>query len=527
MDQIDANFEVTNLICATLLFIHEVTKDSLRSTFLSSSFTSTHTFLETFSELCFSDVTGILRDSPVPHILLVDIQRSLHALNKSLAAHREAWRYVGVASEVKRQETIKKSSTISADVNGQKKKWRDEMKQRSQIWKERASRSANSALFEQEEMEFLINACNKWVNRLRHTLQIVLLVAGEVSPHFPTYEQSSHLGIAHMLERQRRLGLRPSDSYLPLEGQLRKSIGSAQPASGLMKTVYSRHGDEIDVMVELRPYSDTPAGAIRQLTWYLSSSIPLAEQIATPEPQDGYEQLTLRCLGYIDDPSNARSLVLYRSPKSHPWASSPPFLHDTIKKGWKTKPSLGHRYQSARTLAATVLDIHTSGSLHSNITSHSITMLPRRFNDAEPSPYLIGWGVEPAHSDGPLPLEPNLYRHSSQFGRGSQLLITEQDIYSLGVVLLEIGLWTTMSTVFAKLLESTPRFGIKEEKAMFKKVNRVILDLAYSVDLRREMGEKYAAVVKKCLEWEQDDAVESMLEFRKQVVDVLDAGCKI
>ncbi|KAF2029977.1 hypothetical protein EK21DRAFT_112456 [Setomelanomma holmii] len=527
MDQIDANFEVTNLICATLLFIHEVSKECLAGSTITPTFIATHAFLETFSELCFSDVTGILRDARVPQVLLQDVRQSLHVLNKSLAAHREAWRYVSVASQVKRQETVKISSTISTDINGQKQRWRDEMKQRSQIWKERAARSANSALFEVKEMESLSSACSAWVCRLRHTLELVLLVAGEVSPHYPTYEQSSKLGITHMLEKPRRLGLKLSESYQPLNGQLRKSIGNAQPGSGLMKTVYSRHGNEADVMVEVRCYSDAPAGAVSQLTWYLSSSTPLGEHEIAPTSERGYQMLTLRCLGYIDDPSNARAMILYRSPKSHPWASSPPTLHDTIAKGWLTKPSLGHRFQCARTLAASVLDIHTSGSLHSNINSRSITMLPRKLNDVEPSPYLVGWGAEARSSTGAAPLERNLYRHNSQFGQSLRELTTEQDIYSLAVVLLELGLWTTMSTVFAKLLETTPRFGAREETALFKKVNRVILDLAYSIDLRREMGKRYSEVVKKCLEWSQDDAVESMLEFRKQVVDALDVGCGI
>jgi hypothetical protein len=84
-----------------------------------------------------------------------------------------------------------------------------------------------------------------------------------------------------------------------------------------------------------------------------------------------------------------------------------------------------------------------------------------------------------------------------------------------------------MSTVFAKLLETTPRFGAREEKAVFKKVNRVILDLAYSSDLRKEMGGRYGTVVKACLEWNHEDAVESMLDFRKGIVDALDLGCTL
>jgi hypothetical protein len=152
-------------------------------------------------------------------------------------------------------------------------------------------------------------------------------------------------------------------------------------------------------------------------------------------------------------------------------------------------------------------------------------MLPRNLNDAEPSPYLLGWGVGAPPADTYCLLEPNLYHHRTQFCLNPEPSTTEQDIYSLGVVLLEIGLWTTMSTVFAKLLETTPRFGSREENTMFKNVNKVILDLAHSPDLWKEMGKRYASVVQKCLQWKSGDVVESMLEFRRQVVDALDDGC--
>jgi hypothetical protein len=291
--------------------------------------------------------------------------------------------------------------------------------------------------------------------------------------------------------------------------------------------VYVNLPNETDVVVEVRPYSDTPAGSVRQLAWYLGASSAVEASAKQSETLTGYNMLTLACLGYMDDPSNARSLILYRSPRSHPWASDPPSLHEVILKGWTSKMSLSYRFKAARTLVSSVLDIHTSGSLHSNINSKGIAMLPQNLNDPEPSPYLLGWGVEASPSDTMATLEPNLYRHRTQFGRTPQLSTTEQDIYSLGVVLLEIGLWTTMSTVFAKLLETTPRFGAGEEKAVFKKVNRVILDLGYSSDLRKEMGERYAAIVKACLEWNHEDAVESMLDFRKRIVDALDVGCRL
>jgi hypothetical protein len=510
------------------VFIQEVTKAWSTSPSASTYLGEAHGFLEAFSDLCFSDVTGLLRDARVAQSLISDIYKSLHALNKALAAHREAWRYINVASEVNRHPAGRqRASTIASEVDGQKKIWREEMKQRSQLWREKTGAGVHSVLFEPEEMEILSCACDAWIGRLRHTLCIVLLISGYPSPHHPKNECAVQLGIAHMLERQRRLGLRPSENYRPLLGQLRKSVSSVQLTKGLMKTVYIDLPDETDVIVEVRPYSDTPAGSIRQLTWYLSASSAVDAPVKHSEPPTGYEMLTLACLGYMDDPGNARSLILYRSPRSHPWASNPPSLDEMISKGWISKMSLGCRFKAARTLVASVLDIHTSGSLHSNINSKGIAMLPRNLNDPEPSPYLLGWGVEASPPDTMSTLEPNLYRHRTQFGQAPQPSTTEQDIYSLGVVLLEIGLWTTMSTVFAKLLETTPRFGAREEKAMFKKVNRVILDLAYSSDLCKEMGGRYATVVKACLEWSHEDAVESMLDFRKRIVDALDLGCTL
>ncbi|KAF2821622.1 hypothetical protein CC86DRAFT_410712 [Ophiobolus disseminans] len=524
MDQVDASLEIINLICTTLLFIHNVTNDSLQSASTPATLIEHHTFLDGFADLCFGDVTGILRDARVSKTLVLDVQRSLHSLNKVLAAHREAWRYMSVTSEIKKQQTIRRG-TISFDADDEKKKWRDEMKQRSQIWKERAGPAAHSTLFDEEEMNSLVLSCSMWIDRLRHSLSIVLLMNGEPSPHFPTIEQATHLGITRMLERQRRIGLRPSGNYIPLTGRLRRSVGIAQLPTSLMKTIYNDGSEEIDVMVEVRPYNETPAGAVRQLTWYLSASHHQETTFKQVMTQDQYGMLSLRCLGYIDDAGNARSLILYRSPQSHPWASSPPSLHDIIMKGWVGKLGLSQRFRVARTLAASILDIHTSGSRHSNINSRNIAMMPRQLNDPEPLPYLLGWGAEPLPTDELMALEQNLYRHQTQFGRCSSPSTTEQDVYSLGVVLLEIGLWTTMPTVFAKLLETSPRFSAREENAVFKKVSRVVLDLAYGPDVRREMGERYARVVQNCLKWNRRDASESLLEFRKEVVDVLNAGC--
>jgi hypothetical protein len=514
------------VICATLLFIHGVIKGTSRSS-VSTSLVDHHTFLDVFADLCFHDVTGLLRYACVPDVILVDVQRNLHSLNKTLAAHREAWRHVGVASKAKRSEPAGKADTVPSDAIASRSKWRDDIRQRSEVWKEKAGPGVHSALFEEEEMDALLSACVASIDRLRHSLAVALLITRKSPAHCPTGIQARHLGIAQIIERQRRLGLEPSDNRIPLPGRLKKSISTNDLAKTFLKRVYGDGREEIDVVVEVRSYSDMPTSTIRQLLWRLGSLIRPTSPAQSKQTCLGYGMLTLDCLGYIDDPSCARTLILYRSPSSYPSASDPPTLHDTISKGWATKLSLNQRFRTARVFAASVLDVHTSGSIHSDLNSHKVAMLPYRLDDPEPLPHLLAWTLGSGRSEDSTTLRSALYCHSTRFGQPCSTPTTEHDIYSLGIVLLEIGLWTTMSTVFAKLLEATPRFDPRNGQVMAKKVKKVILDLAQSADLSREMGVKYALVVQKCLDWRCEDTATSLLRFRKEVVDALDDGCQL
>jgi hypothetical protein len=152
-------------------------------------------------------------------------------------------------------------------------------------------------------------------------------------------------------------------------------------------------------------------------------------------------------------------------------------------------------------------------------------MMPRSLNDLELSPFFVGWGVLQPLDATHFALEPNLYRHHDRFGRPSSEYSNEHEIYSLGVVLLELGLWRTMARIFARRIEKFPIFGVVQQQDLFNRVHNATLDWANSIDIEREMGRAYAQVVLKCLTWHYDDPVEGMIEFRRQVVDVLTTGC--
>ncbi|CAO2652300.1 Nn.00g005830.m01.CDS01 [Neocucurbitaria sp. VM-36] len=521
MDHIGASLEVINLICTTLVFIRNVTNHPGSASENSRDLDEYLVFLETFSDVCYSDLTGLLKDVRVHHALARDVEHALYSLNKSLAAHREAWRYVGVASDAD-QWDIEDMTSPSLEVKYERKRWRDGMKERSQIWRERARPGIYGALFGREEMEALISACQTWTSRLRQTLEIILLVVGPPTSSFWCSEEAVTLGVEEVLERQRRAGSRPSRIYNALPGSLRDTISNMNSISGLVKTVYKDENDEVDVLIEIRSDQETPTELLCNLTWLLQAPVE-----ACSLKHDRYQLQTLSCMGFIDDPINNRALILYQSPKSHPWASNPPSLHALLSKGLSAKLSLAHRFLTAKSLAMTVLETHTSGWVHRNISARSIVMLPHTLNDSEPSPYLVGWGVPQPPNTTTFDLEPNLYNHQDRFGRPSSEYTNEHDIYSLGVVLLEIGLWKTMSTVFARRLEKTPSFDTTQQRSLSHRISAMVLDLASGPEIKREMGGRYAEVVVNCLTWHHRDAVEGMLEFRKQVVDGLSLGIKL
>ncbi|KAF2850333.1 hypothetical protein T440DRAFT_508131 [Plenodomus tracheiphilus IPT5] len=529
-DRVDACVELTNLIRTTLIFIRDVTKG--RADCNESTIVLDHTlsFLDTFVDLCFDETGGILRDVRVHQRLTRDVEEICFTLNKSLASHREAWRYIGRTSTPSTEGTApevgSRQRAASLGPQHDRRKWRDEIKERSQLWRERAQPRVSDVLFGPDEMQTLVSSCLTSISCLRQTLEITCLVLGPPTADYWTSTQAATLGIKTALERQYRAGATPSSSYKALPGRIRESINDMQPPVSLIKTVYTDGTEEVDVLVEPRLDADTPIEFMCHLTWLLQAPAQ-PTVVSNLHNHHTYELSALPCIGFIDDPANTRTLILYRSPQSSPWASSPPSLHDLISKGDYAKLSLGRRFLAARTLAATLLEAHSSGWIHGNVQSRSIVMLPHDLNDTELSPSFVGWGVLQAAEATYYLLEPNLYRHHNRFGRASSECTSGHDIYSLGVVLLEIGIWKTMAKLFERRLEKSPRFDFTQQESLSSRIHNATLDWARSIEIERAMGKKYAQVVLRCLTWHQKDSVEGLIEFRKQVVDALTAGSRI
>ena len=204
-------------------------------------------------------------------------------------------------------------------------------------------------------------------------------------------------------------------------------------------------------------------------------------------------------------------------------------LHDTISAPKKKKPPLGDRFHLAYVLANAVHELHASSWLHKNIRSANVlffqehtsttvsatngTTLPNR------DPFLVGFDyARPAGtqelSENPelAALQVDLYHHPAyQIGSGERYR-PFFDVYSLGIVLLEIGAWRSIHT-FQKQGQTIEEFR-----------QRLLQHLV--PQLGPEMGTIYQGAVATCLSDVLDDGAHLVTQpyqtrFRRRVVDEL------
>lgn len=226
----------------------------------------------------------------------------------------------------------------------------------------------------------------------------------------------------------------------------------------------------------------------------------------------------LQTLGVVEDFQDERHKrfgIIYSLPFNSSAVHRPVLLQDFFPRDEATlstlkEPLLSQRFKLAHTLAAAIHEMHNMGWLHKELSSYSIAFLHYTSSsvDSEPDvnvlePYITGFGYSRPDTEEAI----SLVRSSSaglDFYRHPMLRVTGQsteeeenqpvprfqrkfDVYSLGLVLLEIGLWDKIATFERSADKADPQ-------AFADRLVRVS-----KLHLGHRMGAIYRDVVVRCI----------------------------
>ena len=190
-----------------------------------------------------------------------------------------------------------------------------------------------------------------------------------------------------------------------------------------------------------------------------------------------------------------------------PQLEQPRSLREILVEGHQAYP-LDDRLYLAKVLARSVLSLHACRFVHKNIRPEIILI----FQDGQSklgTPFLVGFETfRPANGMsyflGDSYWERNLYRHPRRQGIYPEEEYTMQhDVYSVGVCLLEIGIWSSFVTYKptpspSSILSIDEKLKMKETKKKAFEIKSILTDLAKEA-LPSAMGHRYTEIVVSCL----------------------------
>lgn len=319
--------------------------------------------------------------------------------------------------------------------------------------------------------------------------------------------------------------------------------------------------DEQPVVVEWKYFSkDQP--------FWLEQSVRLSNLVSILNRNNLFDKLmAIPCKGLVSDNENSRIGVVF-SPKSSDQVTLTT-LRDMMRSTAQTPPPLGERFDLAKRFSLGLSSLHSVRWLHKSIRSDNFISFQQTSAKSSPDPtnmsvlhtesaieainndiscsfptrpltiapaplptfYLLGWDL--SRPDHPSELSETLsvstsgyqskrdiiqmYTHPDASRRADDTPRTRYcprfDIYSMGLVLLEIGLWRTIDVMRSKCKNDDDfRSRIQTE---------------YCDKLQSKMGLTYWRAVQRCLSNDFDVSGENdfdlQLAFEKQVVSELES----
>ncbi|KAF6789643.1 hypothetical protein CSOJ01_14756 [Colletotrichum sojae] len=369
------------------------------------------------------------------------------------------------------------------------------------------------ALFKRATLETAIDSFREWNDQLKYFEPMIVVSLFESldarralettiknDPHSDQEAFVPHVRILRLLAENTAVPTVPANLHMPPGGSPPTEV---PPRTRMETKSYLQAGAE-----------DTKAkDALRQLAALL---------VAAGE----HDLQTLPLKSYVDNPDGHHFVFSFGFPEGA--SDKVPVSLWTILSEKSPAPSLPLRFHIALTISRAIAAFHADGWLHKEISSSSILF----FFDKDDRcmylrPYLVNFDYSRPDTaetnmtadDG---LARNVYRHPHRQGSRPNVRFNKtHDLYALGVVLLEIGVWrTALSMRNARMKHE----GITSSRTIGPM--REIFEAETSQRLAHTMGPAYQKAVRCCLDGTFEDFLRRdsifALKFQSKVVKNVD-----
>lgn len=272
--------------------------------------------------------------------------------------------------------------------------------------------------------------------------------------------------------------------------------------------IFSPAGDSTSqVWIEWKAYKEVWSQALNKQVPRRANLKRVEALVALLASSKPAEFCVPQCLGYFDDRDDSnhsqhdfRFGLIFKNPE---WVSpnvAPVTLHHLIRT--MPMPSLTDRIALAHQLAVCVLYLHAVNWLHKAIRSDNILLFSNTDSPEFRKPYLSGFNY--ARPDRPdetttgdeLDSWAELYLHPDYQGPGTKPTYRKIfDIYSFGLVLLEIARWVKIENIVEIDPVSAPFAKLKKIRSKLLQPNSESL-----ATVKASCGDRYYSAVKSCLE---------------------------
>ncbi|SPJ75942.1 uncharacterized protein FTOL_05673 [Fusarium torulosum] len=280
--------------------------------------------------------------------------------------------------------------------------------------------------------------------------------------------------------------------------------------------------------------------AVSQETVKLKDARELASRLRDSNPSTFG---ILKCIGIVRVPEKASFVFVSRVPEGYSTVQS---CRQLLLSG-RTPDSLTKRLRIAQQLVTAVYYVHLYEFVHKNITPETILSLEKtKLGQDEAVVCLVGFqlirNADARTNTSKADRKDSVYQHPSRMSSADISFTMQHDIYSLGVCLLEIGLWQSLVTYddngTTRISSALGITGSSSQNLNPDDIKAQLILLSRT-QLRVVMGDIYSKVVETCLtcldegnmefgdprDFEDGDGVEVGSRYVKKIMDAMSIIC--